>query len=186
MPASALKKAVKKNIQNIVQGDYAVSNDPERMLTTVLGSCVAVCLFDPVARVGGMNHFLLPGGGYASSTAKSCGLNMMELLINGLLKSGAKRENFQAKLFGGAHMIEGLTNIGSENAKFALDFLDYENISVVGKSLGGDRARRVRFWPTTGQARQKLMDRAETVNVEKRVVRKPVLAPVESSDLELF
>lgn len=185
MTASALQKRLKRNVLNIVQGDYAVSDDPERMLTTVLGSCVAVCMFDPKARVGGMNHFLLPGGGFNSSTAKSCGLNMMELLINGLLKSGARRANFQAKLFGGAHMIDGLTNIGSENAKFAREFLNYENIPIIGESLGGNRARRVRFWPTTGQARQKLMAKADMVSIE-RTIPKPVLVVDEGSDLELF
>ena len=185
MAVSALKTSVKRNVLNIVQGDYGVSDDPQRMLTTVLGSCVAVCMYDVRAKVGGMNHFLLPGGGYASSSAKSSGLNMMELLINGLLKAGARRSNFQAKLFGGAHMIEGLTNIGNENAEFAREFLNYEGIPIIGESLGGDKARRVRFWPTSGKASQKLMGRTETAKVE-RAVPKPVLVVDDSSDLELF
>lgn len=138
----------------VVQGDYAVSSDPDVVLSTVLGSCVAVCLFDLQAQVGGMNHFLLAGGGTTDSDDLKYGVNAMELLINRLLRAGADRRMLQAKLFGGARMTVHARDIGQSNAVFALDFLAREGISCLSQSLGGDKARRVQFTPTTGAARQ--------------------------------
>ncbi len=143
----------KKTI-TVVQGDYAVSDDPEAVMSTVLGSCVAVCLFDPFARVGGMNHFLLASQGDAKSNDLKYGVNAMELLINRVLRKGGVRKNLQAKLFGGARMTDHSRDIGRSNADFALEFLEREGIPCMSQSLGGDKARRVQFTPTTGAARQ--------------------------------
>lgn len=138
----------------VVQGDYAVSSDQTVVMSTVLGSCVAVCLFDLRARVGGMNHFLLAGTDTADSDDLKYGVNAMELLINQLLRAGADRHMLQAKLFGGARMTDHARDIGHSNAVFALDFLEREGIACLSQSLGGDKARRVQFTPTTGAARQ--------------------------------
>ncbi len=89
------------NMITVVQGDYAVSSDPKAVMSTVLGSCVAMCLFDSVNKVGGMNHFLLATSSQAESDDLKYGVNAIELLINRLLQSGAERGNLQAKLFGG-------------------------------------------------------------------------------------
>lgn len=142
---------------NIVQGEYHVSSAPDLSITTLLGSCVAACINDPVAGVGGMNHFLLPGEDTSSPQVARQGVHLMELLINGLLKTGALRTRLEAKLFGGARTMAGLGDYGASNAKFAQDFLKREGIPIVGGSLGGETGRRIQFWPATGRVRQKLV-----------------------------
>jgi len=146
---------------NIVQGEFHVTGDPGIYLTTILGSCVAACLTDSVARVGGMNHFLLPGVEGAGSVSMSHGVHAMELLVNGLLQQGARRERLQAKLFGGARMLQGLTDVGRSNADFAERFIKREHIALTGGSLRGERGRRVQFWPTTGRVRLMTLGAAE-------------------------
>ncbi len=138
----------------ITQGETYVTSDPEEVLTTVLGSCIAACLRDPEIGVGGMNHFLLPEGNGDDKDAMRYGVNAMELLVNGLLKRGAARNRLEAKLFGGANVVSGLTGIGWRNAAFAEQFLANEGISVVGGDIRGVRPRRVQYWPVTGRARQ--------------------------------
>ncbi|PHR92861.1 MAG: chemotaxis protein CheD [Robiginitomaculum sp.] len=171
---------------NVIQGDYAVTADPNTALVTILGSCVATCLYDPVARIGGLNHFLLPGFCDSSSGTMSCGLNMMELLINALLKGGAQRDRLQAKIFGGANMNKGLTDIGSQNVDFTRTFMAHEGIVCVGASVGGMVGRRIQFWPESGKARQKLLSTAETTAIERKVVKEPAPVPDSASDVELF
>ena len=138
----------------IIQGDFAVSSDPNVVMSTVLGSCVAVCLFEPRAGIGGMNHFLLASSGSAESDDLKYGVNAMELLINRVLRAGGERSLLRAKLFGGARMTEHARDIGKSNASFARSFLEREAIHCVSESLGGERARRVQFVPSTGAARQ--------------------------------
>lgn len=127
------------------------------MITTVLGSCIAACLWDPRAGIGGMNHFLLPDGPVGGAIPLRYGLHAMELLINALLRQGADRATLRAKLFGGAHLQPHLPDIGSRNMAFAQDFLKREGISCIGGSVGGNRARRIRFWPHDGRAQQFLL-----------------------------
>lgn len=172
---------------HVVQGDHHVSGDPETVLTTILGSCVAVCMTDPVRGVGGMNHFLLPGGrADGADEGRRYGVNLMELLINDLLRLGAKRDRLQAKLFGGARMFDGLSDVGASNAAFAEKFLRDEGIPVVGRSLGGVEARRVQFWPSTGRAQQKTVtDNADLAAVRQRSKPEPV-AVVDDGAVELF
>ncbi len=158
MSDTQVSQARQKKI-NIVQGEHHVAKDPEVMLTTILGSCVAACLYDPVAALGGMNHFLLPGDRPGLDTSQGggamrYGAYSMELLVNGLLREGAQRQRLRAKLFGGARMLKGLTDVGDANAAFAERFLLQEGINLVGGSLRGDRGRRIQFWPATGRAQQ--------------------------------
>jgi len=174
---------------HIIQGEYKVVNDPSVFLSTILGSCVAACLRDPIAGVGGMNHFLLPGAANAGSgggDATRYGVHLMELLINGLLKKGARRDRLEAKVFGGAKTIATFSNVGEQNAAFAMKFLRDEGIKVVGSSTGGEHGRKLEFWPVSGRARQYPLTGAETqktVALEQRPV--PVTRPVESS-IEFF
>jgi len=164
---------------NIVQGEFHVSGDKALSITTLLGSCVAACIHDPAAQVGGMNHFLLPGNEASPPLFSRHGVHLMELLINGLLKKGAVRHRLEAKLFGGARTMQGLGDIGTTNAKFAQDFLRREGIAVTGGSLGGETGRRIQFWPASGRVMQKLV---------RAVEERPLADPVTSStgDLELF
>lgn len=172
---------------HVVQGEFHVTGDPDVMLTTILGSCVAACLRDPLAKVGGMNHFLLPGNSQEAGTGTDMvryGVHAMELLVNGLLREGARRERLEAKLFGGARMLEGLTDIGTQNAEFARYFLQRERISFTGGSLRGDRGRRVQFWPASGRARQMTMEQGEaTVFAAERRAK---AAPSDVGSVELF
>ena len=140
---------------NIVQGEFKVSKDRDVVLTTLLGSCVAACIRDPVTGIGGMNHFLLPGGDVGSSKdSERLGVHLMELLLNGLMRQGAQRDRLEAKLFGGARMMSGLSDIGAKNADFAKKFLAYEGIKIVGGDTGGNQGRRIQFWPGSGRALQ--------------------------------
>src|SRR5215469_6390186 len=144
---------------NLIQGECRVSAEPSLMLTTVLGSCVAACLHDPAANVGGMNHFLLPDGNGDDPGALRYGAYAMELLVNGLLTLGAQRERLRAKLFGGARLSPGLTDIGHHNIVFARNYLRQEGIRYSGGSTGGVLARKIQFWPHSGRARQALLPR---------------------------
>ncbi len=140
---------------NIVQGEFTVSDDPEVVLTTLLGSCVAACIRDPIAGVGGMNHFLLPGSEVGSAKdSERLGVHLMELLLNGLMRQGAHRDRLEAKLFGGARMMSGLSDIGRKNADFAKRFLAYEGIKIIGGDTGGQQGRRIQFAPVSGRAMQ--------------------------------
>jgi chemotaxis protein CheD len=109
------------------------------------------------------------------------GAYAMEMLINGMLKLGARRERFQAKLFGGARMMAGLSDVGADNARFALKFIEDEGFVLTGHSLGGTAARRVEFWPSSGRARQRL-------NVAEEPPPAPPKAPVkvDLGEVELF
>jgi chemotaxis protein CheD len=168
---------------HIVQGEFKVSDDPEAVVSTLLGSCVAACIRDPVAGVGGMNHFLLPGedGRSHKNEAERYGDYLMELLINGLMKQGASRDRLEAKLFGGARMIGGLSDIGKKNAEFAARYLEHEGIAVVGKDLGGDRGRRLQYWPVSGRARQCYVSAGR---IDEVTVRTPLSRDI--GDVELF
>lgn len=172
---------------HVVQGEQHVTDRPDAVLTTILGSCVAACIRDPVAGIGGMNHFLLPGGRShgAEREAQRYGVHAMELLVNALLSMGGRRDRLEAKLFGGGRLIDGLTDIGSQNAEFALHFLAAEGIRHVGGSLRGEHGRKVQFWPVSGRARQSLLERnsAQVFDVERRI--RPV-APAEAGTVELF
>lgn len=170
---------------HVIQGECFVTDKHDAVLTTVLGSCVAACMRDPVLQIGGMNHFLLPGGGEGSGNneAERFGVYLMELLVNGLLKRGARRENLEAKLFGGARTVQGFADIGGKNIEFARHFLENEQISYVGGSVGGDQGRRLEYHPATGKARQFLLPRtvAPVPRPEPRVPQVPA-----SGELELF
>lgn len=175
---------------HVIQGEYKVSRDPNVVLSTILGSCVAACIRDPVAGVGGMNHFLLPGSAEtmrSGGDATRYGVHLMELLINGLLKEGARRDRLEAKIFGGAKTIATFSNVGEQNAAFAMQFLKDEGIPVVGSSTGGEFGRKLEFWPISGRARQYPLTGAETKKtVEMERARPaPPPKPVESS-IEFF
>jgi len=169
---------------NIIQGEYRVGDSEDLALTTVLGSCVAACLHDPQARVGGMNHFLLPGEdrSFNPRDAERYGVHLMELLVNGLMQLGARRDRLEAKIFGGARVVRGLSDVGRKNGEFAERFLRYEGIAIVSQDLGGERGRRLQFWPASGRARRSFITDAAVITVEH--VRKPILA--ECGDVELF
>lgn len=173
---------------HIVQGEYHVTADAGVMLTTLLGSCVAACLRDPGLAIGGMNHFLLPGQdgnfeGQLASDAESYGVHLMELLVNGLLCQGARRDRLEAKLFGGARTMEGLADIGARNAAFAERFLQHEGIRLVGGSLRGEQGRRIQYWPGSGRARQVFLNALQVPPPQNAM---PARAPLAGGSVEFF
>jgi len=133
-------------------GDVAASQSPA-VIDTLLGSCVAVCMYDPVLRGGGMNHILLPKC-RVGDTSPRCGIHAMELLINELMKLGGDRRRFVAKAFGGGNVLGGLKmpSIGEWNAKFVREFLALEGIPLVAERLGGNHAVHLYFRTDTGKA----------------------------------
>lgn len=170
----------------VVQGEFHISRDPEELLSTVLGSCVSACIWDPQAGIGGMNHFLLAQSQPGAATGDiRYGVHAMEVLINALLRNGARRDRLQAKLFGGAKIATNLRDIGASNAAFARQFLRDEGIACVAESLGGTQARRITFQPATGKARQLLIP---STQVEETLPPpRPARAPDRAATaIELF
>ena len=168
----------------IVQGEAVASGDRDLTLTTILGSCVACCLYDGQSGVGGMNHFLLgdppPGVLPGSADAERYGLFAMEKLVNELLKLGASRGRLRAHLYGGGNLHRGMRAIGDENSRFARRFLARDGIVLVREDLGGPAARRVDFQPGLGRARSRLLTDAP--------VAEPVIPTItaRTGDVELF
>jgi chemotaxis protein CheD len=154
----------------VLPGEYFVCSD-DVMVMTVLGSCISACIWDGRVRAGGMNHFMLPDGDGLEGGGRY-GSYAMELLINQLLKSGARRESMQAKIFGGAQVMAGFTsmNVGERNTRFVLDYLATERIPVVSQDVLDIHPRKVCFFPASGKALVKRLAHAhpETLAVEER------------------
>ena len=156
----------------ILPGEYYFTNK-DMLIVTVLGSCVSACIRDRVTGLGGMNHFMLPdGGGDGSPVSASAryGTYAMEILINDLLKAGAKRENMEAKVFGGGAVLKGFTaiNVGERNAAFVLSFLKTEKIRVVAEDLNDIHPRKVYFFPRTGKVLVKKLMQTHDDTLAKR------------------
>ncbi|MEM6939205.1 MAG: chemotaxis protein CheD [Pseudomonadota bacterium] len=165
----------------ITQGEHRAVAEPDAVISTLLGSCVACCLWDPEVGVGGMNHMLLASSGRGNSMCNLAGVNAMELMINDMLKLGALRGRLRAKAFGGARMISGLSDIGPKNAEFVMSFLEQEGIACQSSSLGGSQARHVLFTPSTGAAKVKV----QSADVPEPAPQ-PAPVPQKGNDLELF
>ena len=176
----------------VLPNEYYVSSE-DVMITTVLGSCVAACLRDPVTAVGGMNHFMLPEGDASSpaSATMRYGAFAMEVLINELLKAGAARERLEAKVFGGGAVLANMTtlNIGDRNAEFVLRYLKTEEIRVAAQDLRGPHARRVSYFPQTGLALVRRLTRQDdqaVVERSERALARAISATPVRGGVELF
>ncbi|MQY43872.1 chemotaxis protein CheD [Epibacterium sp. SM1969] len=162
-----------KKTVTVLQGEYRVTTDPSVVLSTVLGSCIAACVYDDQNGVGGMNHFLLAHSNGAGAASARYGVHAMELLINGIMKKGAQRRNLQAKVFGGAKMSVNLSDIGAKNTAFIQSFLRDEGIPCISSSVGGTSARRVRFHPVSGAAQQTHVQNDQTLDKIERAAAAP-------------
>jgi chemotaxis receptor (MCP) glutamine deamidase CheD len=142
----------------IFAGDVTTSVKPV-VLQTLLGSCVAVCLWDPVLCAGGMNHIMLPRGRLGPDDSRY-GAYSMEMLINGLMKLGCDRYRLVAKAFGGANVLAGLKHrsTGDMNTAFVRKFLADEGIPLVAQRLGGTHGVQVRFSTDTGEVLVRAVD----------------------------
>lgn len=175
----------------VLPGEYFVA-DREALLVTVLGSCVAACIRDVDSGIGGMNHFMLPDGGGRSSVGSSAryGTYAMEVLINHLLKMGARRNRLEAKVFGGGAVLASLanSNVGERNAEFVLDFLKREKIPIVAKDLLDSYPRKVYYFPHTGRVLVKKLHRVhnETLFNRENDYKVRLSSTSMEGDVELF
>lgn len=157
----------------ILPGEYYFTGK-EMLIVTVLGSCVAACIRDRVSGVGGMNHFMLPDSGNDADSPLSAsmryGAYAMEVLINELLKAGARRENLEAKVFGGGNVLRGFTtiNVGERNAQFVRDYLRAENVRITAEDLNDVHPRKVYYFPRTGKVLVKKLRQLNNYTLVKR------------------
>lgn len=177
----------KNEAVKILPGEYFVHSDDILIMTT-LGSCIAACIWDRNARVGGMNHFMLPEG---SGESGRYGSYAMELLINELLKLGASRLTLEAKVFGGGQVISGMNtmNVGERNTQFVLDYLKTEHISVVSKDVLDVYPRKVCFLPASGKAMVKRLAPTNTEALlaqDRAAAQKAVPAATGGGSVDLF
>ena len=173
----------------IKPGEYYVTRDDE-VIVTVVGCCVAVCVRDPVAQVGGMNHFLLPIGksGGLDSYASSHGMFAMEELVNEILRLGRHKHRLEVKLFGGAGLTTALQRVGEANADFAKRFLVEESLASRGGDLGGKVARKICYYPRTGRVQLKKLEtlRNQTVQNREQAYLDNLFESHVIGDIELF
>ena len=178
----------------LLPGEYFVTNK-DMVLTTVLGSCVSACIRDSAVGVGGMNHFMLPEdadpGAKSAVAAMRYGAFAMEILINELLKAGARRERLEAKVFGGGAVLANMTmlNIGERNADFVLRYLQLEQVHIAAQDLRGNLPRRINYFPLTGRVTMRKLKQHEDVVLVERAERSMANAlakPVPASQPELF
>ena len=180
-----------KPASKVLPGEFYVTGE-DRIVVTVLGSCVAACIRDPQAGVGGMNHFMLPDNETRDPMNESAryGTYAMEMLINTLIKSGARRSHLEAKVFGGGSVLSNLSysNVGERNAEFVLKFLRTEHIHVAAKDLGDVYPRKVYYFPLTGKVMvKKLHSTGEDVVAKSEVeYRKRLTSAPVAGDIELF
>ncbi|MDO8413045.1 MAG: chemoreceptor glutamine deamidase CheD [Gallionellaceae bacterium] len=174
----------------IFPGEYFVTAR-NMMLVTVLGSCIAACIRDRTTGMGGMNHFMLPGDGndLLSSSARY-GAYAMEMMINELLKMGAKRSNLEAKIFGGGNVLRGFTvaNVGERNAEFAFNYLHTENIPIVAQDVLDIYPRKVYFFSHSGKVLvKKLRSLHNNTVIEREQVYSSRLKVAEvQGEVEMF
>lgn len=177
------------NAVKVLPGEYYVT-DENLLLVTVLGSCIAACLWDSRMGVGGMNHFMLPVGDSTDLSGRY-GSYAMELLINEMMKRGARREYIQAKIFGGAQVIHGFTNmnVGERNTQFVRDYLRTERIPVVSEDVLDIFPRKVVFFGTSGKAMVKRLahtHREELAAQEARGNAASVVRATRGGSVDIF
>lgn len=192
-PTISFDKNFQIQAAKILPGEYyATSRD--MLLVTVLGSCVAACIRDRQTGVGGMNHFMLPDSNQDADTMVGLptryGTYAMEVLINQLLKIGAKRSNLEAKIFGGGNVLRGFTvsNVGQKNSSFVKEFLALEKIPIVAEDLLDIYPRKVYFFPQSGRVLVKKLKSVHNntiVDREKDYSSRLRQSKVEG-DVELF
>lgn len=187
-------KGTDREIIKVMPGGQAVSRRATDLISTILGSCVAVCAYDPVIRVGGMNHFMLPqdeeGLWGGASLALRYGNHAMESLLNNLVAIGAMRSRMECKLFGGATVGAAgkVSKIGQKNINFITTYVQVEKLKVVSRDLGGEHGRRILFEPTTGKAWRRWLTSGDDQKLS-REEQKYRAAPQEltkKTDIELF
>jgi chemotaxis protein CheD len=180
------------HIAKIQPGEYYVGNQIEG-ISTVLGSCVAVCIRDRQARVGGMNHFMLPldasqGVNKLLSNSTRYGNYAMEHLLNDIFKHGGRKENLEIKLFGGANVNSSSSNVGARNIEFAQEFFRVEGYELAAQDVGGNHPRKILYYPIDGKLllkRLPITENKSISSIEKKYNHSIDKAPV-GGEVDLF
>ncbi|MFC3149885.1 chemoreceptor glutamine deamidase CheD [Litoribrevibacter euphylliae] len=163
-------------VAKILPGEFYVSGAGE-IISTVLGSCVSACVRDPILRIGGMNHFMLPlHGGHSNvewegapiSSETRYGNWAMEYLINELLKAGAVRSRLEVKVFGGGQVLSNMTDVGAKNIHFVESYLSSEGMNVLASDLGGTNPRKVLYFSDTGKVLVKRITKVSNDTIASR------------------
>jgi chemotaxis protein CheD len=186
-PARYFDRELRVDSVKILPGQYHAMGG-EGSISTLLGSCVSTCLWDPVRKVGGMNHFMLPDG---AGDSGRYGSYAMELLINEMMKKGATRLTMEAKVFGGGAVISGMNtiNVGERNTAFVLDYLKTERIPVVSRDVLDVYPRKVCFLPASGKAMVKRLAPANAealVAQDRAAAQKAAPANTGGGSIDLF
>ncbi|MFO1226638.1 chemoreceptor glutamine deamidase CheD [Roseateles sp.] len=171
----------------ILPGEYFVDGE-DLLVQTTLGSCIAACLWDRVAKVGGMNHFMLPEG---AGDSGRYGSYAMELLINEMMKRGANKGRMEAKIFGGGAVISGMNtiNVGERNTNFVIDYLKTERIPIVSKDVMDVYPRKVCFLPASGKAMVKRLAPTNTdalIQQDRAAIQKVQPVASQGGSINLF
>ncbi len=175
----------------VLPGGFYVTGDPQDMVVTILGSCVAACMRDPATGFGGLNHFMLPDqtdGSRTDLSALRYGTFAMERLINEVTRWGCPKERLEIKVFGGGQVTTGTNTVGLRNAAFVLEYLRAEGLKVAGEDLGGLHARRIHYCPVEGRVMRRLIKSGaahEHVEEEGRYTSRLAREPL-AGDVELF
>ena len=177
----------KSEAVKVLPGEYFV-HAKDLLIMTTLGSCIAACLWDRNARIGGLNHFMLPEG---TSDSGRYGSYAMELLINEMMKLGASRTSLEAKVFGGGQVIQGMEsmNVGERNTRFVLDYLKTEHIPVISKDVLDVYPRKVCFLPASGKAMVKRLASTHTDTLlaqERAAARQAAPVATGGGSIDLF
>ena len=152
-PIRYFDNRLQKEAVKLLPGQYyATASD--KALVTILGSCVAACIFDQEKKIGGMNHFMLPND---ACLATKYGVHAMNMLIDQLVHLGARRNKLMAKAFGGGKVLPGFVqqDIGRVNAEFVLEYLDDANIPLISSDLMSTYARKIYYFPADGNVYMK-------------------------------
>jgi chemotaxis protein CheD len=192
-PARYFDREFQVQSVKILPGQYYAAAG-EGSICTVVGSCVSSCLWDPVLRIGGMNHFMLPGD--TSPTRSPWGISTrfgvyaMEVLINEMIHLGADRRRLVAKVFGGAQVLQGFDtlDVGAMNSRFILDFLHEEEIQVQAQDLLGVHPRKLHFFPATGKVRLKrlYLQQDDAVQRQEREYLDRLAGSAGGGEIEIF
>ncbi|HKR77025.1 MAG TPA: chemoreceptor glutamine deamidase CheD [Rhodanobacter sp.] len=179
-------------VVKVLPGEFYVGAQDE-LVSTVLGSCVAACIHDPVRGIGGMNHFMLPEPRGASDSWSSTvgraaryGSDAMEQLINAVLKAGGQRADLKVKVFGGGRVLAQLSDVGQRNIDFVRRYVAAERLPLAAEDLGGTYPRQVQFFPLSGRVRVRQLRRSDDVALVadergylKRLANDPIKGEVE-------
>ncbi|WP_462157032.1 chemoreceptor glutamine deamidase CheD [Pseudoalteromonas sp. GB56] len=181
-----------KVMAKVLPGEFYVTKQDE-LISTVLGSCISACIYDPVMGIGGMNHFMLPTSLKfdeidPDNTDCRYGNWAMEILLNEIIKNGGSRKNLKVKLFGGGKIIRAMTDVGVGNIRFANAYVKEEGLNLVAHDVGGPWPRKIIFHPESGSVKMKKLQTMHNDTIQKRELK--YLHDIEtqetSTDIELF